>query len=239
MTTLAPPSTTTSEVPLTTTTAPDPEIASPWVGVEFSVETTHPYAKGVEILANVEHFPVDFLIGGEPAGVFGWYVGGVVNAFDGPDFSVVVVADERNPYSPTELEQYEEGVEPADPDPSVEHVLTVWAIEDLAPTRYLITDAMDIELPAPLLHYGALMSVTQEPWICDVDPALQPYIEPDPAGIHRADTLYGFFDSTDFEELEIDKHYPAVLAFAVSDGRLVTFSPESVRCILRFDPENY
>lgn len=182
---------------------------------------------------------MDFLIGGEPAGVFGWYVGGVVNAFDGPNFSVVVVADEPNPYSPTEYELFEDGVEPADPDPSVEHVLTVWAIEDLGPTRYVITDAMDIELPASLLEYGALMSVTQEPWMCDVDPALQPYIEPDPAGIHRADTLYGFFDAKEDEELEIDKHYPAVLAFAVSDGRLVTVSPDSVRCILRLDPENY
>lgn len=240
-TTLAPSSTTTSEAPVTTTTAAsDPEVVSPWIGVEFSVETSTPiHSKGVDILANVETFPVDFLIGGEPAGVFGWYVGGVWNSFDGPDHSVVVVADKRNPYCPTEYELYEDDVEPAEPDPSVEHALTVWAVEDLAPTRFRVTDVMDIELPAPLLHYGALTTVTQEPWICDVDPTLQRYMEPDPAGIHRADILFAFFDSTNVEELEIEERYPAVLAFTVSEGRLATVPPESVRCILRFDPENY
>jgi hypothetical protein len=215
-----------------------PASESPWVGVEFTVATSHPRAEGIEIIANLEHFPVDFLIDGEPAGVFGWYVGGVVNAFDGPDFTVVVVGDEPNPYVLTEWE-LEEGAEPAEPDPSVEHNLTVWAIEELGPTRYVITDEMSLCLPAPLLHYGALMTVTQDPWQCEVDPNLQPYVDPDPAGIHRSKVLYAVFDSTDLEALETEELYPAVYAFTVTDGTLATVPPESVRCIVRFDPENY
>jgi len=237
-TTIAPPTTTTSEAPTTTTTAA-PEDLSSWIGVEFSTETSHPNAEGAAILANVEHIPVDFLIDGQPAGVFGWYVGGVGNAFDGPNFTVVVVGDEPNPYAPTEWEQYEEGVEPAEPDPSVEHNLTVWAIEEIGPTSYVITDSMNIQLLAPLLHYAALMTVTQEPWLCEVDPNLQAYLEPDPAGIRRENVLFAFFDSTNFEELEIEEHYPAVLAFTNTDGLLATVPPDSVRCILRLDPENY
>lgn len=237
-TTIAPATTTTSEAPTTTTTAAPVDVSS-WTGVEFSTETSFPNAEGVEILANVEHFPVDFLIDGQPAGVFGWFVGGVVNAFDGPNFTVVVVGDEPNPYAPTEWEQYEEGVEPAEPDPSEEHSLTVWAIEETGPTSYVIVDSMNIELLAPLLHYGALMTVTQEPWLCEVDPNLQTYVESDPAGVRRENVLFAFFDSTNYEELEIDEHYPAVLAFTNTDGLLATVPPDSVRCILRLDPENY
>lgn len=239
-TTLEPTTSTTSEAPTTTTsTTADPVEESPWIGVEVSVETDHPRAKGIEILANVEHFPVDFLIDGQPAGVFGWYVGGVWNAFDGPSFSVLAVADEPNPYAPTEYEQYEEGVEPVIPDPSTTHILTLWAIDTIAPTRIVITDAMDIELPAPLLQYGSLMSVSQEPWICEVDATLQSYLDPDPAGIHREGNLFAFFDNTGFDELEIDEHYPAVLAFTTTNGHLDIVPPEAVRCILRFDPDNY
>ena len=239
-TTAAPTSTATTEAPTaTTTTTSLPENASPWIGVEFTVETSHPRAEGIEILANVEHFPVDFLVGGEPAGVFGWYVGGVFNAFDGPDFSVVVVGNEPNPYAPTEWEQYEEGIEPVEPDPAMEHTVTVWAIEEVDPTRFVITDAMDLTLAAPHLHYGALTTVTQDPWLCDVDPSLQPYVDLDPAGIHRSKVLYAFFDSTDYEQLEIEERYPALLAFTVTDGTLAMVSPEFVRCVVRTDPENY
>jgi hypothetical protein len=139
----------------------------------------------------------------------------------------------------TEWEQLEQGAEPAEPDPSVEHSLAVWAIEALDPTRYVITDEMSLSLPAPLLHYGALMTVTQFPWQCEVDPSLQAYVDPDPAGIHRSKVLYAFFDSTDLEALEIEELYPAVSAFTVTDGSLATVPPESVRCIVRFDPEDY
>jgi hypothetical protein len=128
--------TTTAAITTTTTTAIEhPVSESSWAGVEFTVATSHPRAEGIEIIANLEHFPVNFLVDGEPAGVFGWYIGGVVNAFDVPDFSVVVVGDEPNPYVLTEWELYEEGAEPAEPDPSVEHSLAVWAIEELDPTR--------------------------------------------------------------------------------------------------------
>ena len=105
-TTTMPAPTSTSEVPITTTTTiPRSASESPWVGVEFSVAISHPIAEGIDILANVEHFPVEFLVDGEPAGVFGWYVGGVWDSFVGPDFSVVAVGDEPNPYAPTAWEQ--------------------------------------------------------------------------------------------------------------------------------------
>ena len=71
---------------------------------------------------------------------------------------------------------------------------------------YVITDEMTLSLPAPLLRCGALMTVTQFPWQCEVDPSLQAYVDPDPAGIHRSKVLYAFFDSTDLEALEIERH---------------------------------
>lgn len=232
-------STTASDATTTTALARDPDDLTTWIGTELSVATTHPRAEGAEILANVEHFPVQFLVEDEPVEVFGWYVGGTGFAFDGPNFTVVVVDHEPNPYSPTEMEQYEEGVEPVTPDPAVTHRLTVWAIEVTGPTQYLITDTMDIELPAVFLGYGALMTVTQESWICDVDPALKPYVDPNPGGTQRDKMLFAFFDSTNYEELEIEEHYPSVLAFTHTDKQLDIVPPESVRCIIRFDPDNY
>jgi hypothetical protein len=206
--------------------------------VEFSTATTFPYADQPRaILDNVGNFPVTIVVDGAPAEVSPWYVGRTVNAWEGPTYGVVVVGDEPNPYNTDEWSQHEYGARAEEPEPSVVHTLTVWAIDETGPASYLITDEMRISLPATLLGYGALMTVTQDPYLCEVDPPLEPFLESVPTGTERTDMLFAFFDDTG--DLEIEAHYPAVLAFTVNEGALTSVPPDSVRCILRLDPENY
>jgi hypothetical protein len=212
-TTAATTSTSTSSV----TVAPDPEIPSSWIGVEFVVTTPLDHVRDDEILINVEHFPVELLVAEEPAGVHGWYVGG------GFVPRVVVVDDEPNPYMPNEYSQEVEGERRRDPDPLALHNLMVWAIEPTGPAGYRITDSVEITLHGGMLGYGALISTDLAPWLCEVDAALG--------------AVYAFFDAPD--EPEIERHYPAHIAFSVADGSLNPVPPEFVTCILREDPENY
>jgi hypothetical protein len=185
--------------------------------VEFAVTTPLDHVRDDEILINVEHLPVAFLIDGDPAGVHGWYVGGRFVP------RVVVVDDEPNPYMPNEYSQEVEGARRRDPDPSVLHALMVWAIEPTGPVSYRITDSMEITVHGGMLGYGALISTDVASWLCEADPAF---------GL-----VYAFFDAPD--EPEIERHYTAHIAFSVKNGSLTLVPPDSVTCILREDPENY
>ena len=88
----------------------------------------------------------------------------------------------------------------------------MWSIAKSANSvsAHRFTDAITIELPATLLgRYGSFLSVAQEPWLCEIDPSLESL------------KLYGFSDDTG-DDLEIDRHYPAVLALGVDNGIIST-----------------
>lgn len=208
---------TTSTSTRTVTVAPDSEIPSTWIGVEFTVTTPLDHVRDDEILINVEHLPVELLVDGGPAGVHGWYVGGAFVP------SVVVVGSQKNPYMPDEYSQEVEGALPRDPDASARHDLMVWAITPTAAARYRITDTMEITLHGGMLGYGALISTDLAPWLCELDPALG--------------EVYAFFDPP--PEVEFERRYTAHIAFTITEGSLQTVPPESVACILLEDPENY
>jgi hypothetical protein len=138
----------------------------------------------------------------------------------------VVVGDIAHPYRINEIEM-EEGVErPPGPEPGTTHTVLVWALETIEHPRYVVTDAIAIELDADWLYpWDEFKAVIQESYACDLDPSVQ-----DAAP-------FAFYAYS--EDLEIEVKYPAEVAFIIHDGRVEEVPGEFVACVVRYDPENY
>lgn len=222
--------TTTTTMTATTTSRPvtsDPVFDEPssWIGIEFEAVTSHPFVELVAILANLDY--ASFVIEGEPATVYPWYIAMTANAFTGPTYYGLIVGDTPHPYRITEIEQ-EEGVPlPRPPEPGTTHWVHIWAIRTLTDSTYLVTDAIAAELDADLLYgwTGDFRSILDYTYSCDLDTSV------------RQAAPFAFFAYSD--ELEIDKKYPANYAFAFHNEEVESVPGEHVSCVVRFDPENY
>ena len=219
-------STTTTSRASTTSMPPDPAIAASWIGVNFIAEAEG-FQPRDEILKNVlGSMPVDLMVDGEPAKVYPWF-SGFTSSTRGDRMDVLVVGDEPMRYPPPDYEGSIDDIDPVDPDPDVTYRLMVWSLA-LSPSiggGYRVADAIEIEVPATILATRGFVSVGYQPWLCETDTSLD------------GSAVFGFFDNRD--DLEIETHYPAFLAFSDRDDSLAIVPSDHVQCIVRLHPENY
>lgn len=218
--------TTTSSTTTSTTVPPDPGVAASWIGVNFLASAEGFQARD-EILKNlVGSMPVELLVNGEPADLYPWF-SGFTSSQRGDRMDVLVVGAEPTRYPPPDYEGSIDDIDPVDPDPDVTYRLMVWSLA-LSPTiasGYRVVDAIEIDVPATILASRGFISVGYQPWACEIDASLE------------GSAVFGFFDDRD--DLKIETHYPAFLAFSDQDDSLSIVPPDMVRCIVRTDPENF
>jgi hypothetical protein len=224
--------TTTSAPDETVTTLPEPieipaRVDDPaWIDFSFTsavdVEGSGEWVEDPDKLIDVGAFVVRLVVNGEVTDVWPWHVGGDIALGGRPGIEIVVVGPEPNPYTPGEYAQEVEGVVPPGPDPDATHELAVWAVEEIGPGAYVITDVAPLVRSGENMGYGALVEVAREYDLCSVQAVVE-------------GNLYAYLDHAD-PEMEV--FYPATLVFTVTaDGRVETVDPSLVSCILAPDWE--